>query len=287
MYHCSQCNPNRKSTKLFQVDNYWIYECSKCTHRFADVSLSSIHAEVCYGDDYFEGGKAGYPDYLADGEMLRKRGHYYGGKMNQFMSPGKMLDVGAAAGFILKGFTDKGWTGMGIEPNLKMSNYAQQEFGLNVVNTTVEAFTSELKFDLISMIQVLPHFYDLNQALRKLASLTKKGGYWLIETWNKDSLTARILQKGWHEYSPPSVLHWFSPKTIKFFVEVYGMAFVAQGRPVKKISGAHAKSLLAYKFADSVLEKPYRIASKLIPDKWSFPYPAEDLFWILLKKVKE
>ena len=62
-----------------------------------------------YGDDYFFEGGAGYSDDTSEGDMLRKRGGYYAEMINKLTKePGVMLDVGAAAGFLLKGFTDKG-----------------------------------------------------------------------------------------------------------------------------------------------------------------------------------
>ena len=284
MFHCSQCPSGMPHQKMFEVEGYWVYECPRCAHRFADLETSTQHTEAVYGDDYFEGGKAGYPDYLQEREMLIKRGRYYGEILQQYTQPGEMLDVGAAAGFLLEGFTQCGWQGMGIEPNARMSEYAHREFGLTVVNTPLEFFQSDKKFDLISMIQVLPHFYDLQLALTRLEEVTKPGGYWLIETWNKDSLTARLTGKNWHEYSPPSVLHWFSPATVQFFGKQFGMKMVAKGRPSKKISAAHAKSLLSYKMQGKLAGSLLRPILKMIPDQLAIPYPAEDLFWMLLKK---
>ena len=57
--------------------------------------------------------------------MLIKRGEYYPNKMDKFMSPGQVLDIGAAAGFILKGVENKGWLGTGIEPNNSMVEYGK------------------------------------------------------------------------------------------------------------------------------------------------------------------
>ncbi len=284
MFRCSQCQPGTQKKKLFKAEGYWIYECSKCSHQFADVQTNAEHADSVYGDDYFVGGKAGYPDYVRDASLLTKRGIYYGKVLQKYMPPGSILDIGAAAGFILKGFTQCGWQGIGVEPNARMSAFATNEVGVDVRHGTIEDLEIDRQFDLVSMIQVLPHFYDLNKGLERVAALTKPGGYWLIETWNKDSRTARFLKSAWHEYSPPSVLHWFSPKTIAFFGGALGMKVIARGRPTKKISGAHAKSLISYKIENKPVDKVIRPLLRLIPEKLNIPYPAEDLFWILLQK---
>lgn len=284
MFCCMHCSKDRTSEKVFAVNGYWIMECSECQHRFAEIETSDSHPKKVYSDEYFEGGGAGYPNYIQEGAMLKERGAYYGQILNRFTSPGYMLDVGAAAGFLLKGFLQTGWKGLGVEPNARMAAYGREELGVEIICSSVEALSMDRSFDLISMVQVLPHFYDLNRALEKLAGLTSPGGYWLIETWNKDSLTARLTGRNWHEYSPPSVLHWFSPETVKHFGSRYGMKFVAKGRPKKKISGAHIKSLLTYKLQNKKGTGMIKKILSMLPDETNFPYPAEDLFWILLKK---
>lgn len=284
MFNCPNCLPDRKIIKKMEVNGYWISDCSQCNHRFAEISSDASHAETVYSDDYFHGGKDGYPNYLASQAQVEARGRYYARLMKKYTQPGKVLDVGAAAGFVLKGLVDGGWEGTGVEPNPAMAAYALDTLGLNVKCGTVEGFESPEPFDLITMIQVLPHFYDLWKGLEVLAGHTRPGGHWLIETWNKDSLAARAFGKRWHEYSPPSVLHWFSPKTISYFADQFGFHKVASGITFKKITGAHAKSLLGHKLESIPGGKAAGKLLNIVPDRLSVPYLSDDLFWILLKK---
>ncbi|MDX2247022.1 MAG: class I SAM-dependent methyltransferase [Bacteroidia bacterium] len=239
------------------------------------------HTQKVYGDEYFEGGKDGYPDYLLEKKLLINRGKTYGKLVKKYREPGYILDVGSAAGFILKGFMEEGWKGEGLEPNAKMAAYGQNELNLSIANMPVELFESEKFFDLITMIQVLPHFFDLKKGLEVLSSHTKPGGYWLIETWNRNSLTAKIMKESWHEYSPPSVLHWFTPQSLTDLCARLGFHFVAKGKKIKYINTTHAKTLLAHSLQSTVLKK---LVSTLVPGNLTLPYPSEDLFWILLKK---
>ena len=48
--------------------------------------------------------------------------------------------------------------------------------------------------------------------------------------------------------------------------------------------GADAKSLLAHTLGPSGRSRLATSMIGLIPDRLSLPYPAEDLFWILLRK---
>jgi SAM-dependent methyltransferase len=279
---CPICHGS--SQRLFNKDQYWVRGCSVCQHRFLELHPTSGHVHQVYGDDYFQGGGAGYPDYLAESTLLRRHGKQYARLLSRYMPIGTMLDVGAAAGFVLQGFIDAGWQGRGIEPNQRMVDYARTQLHLQVDPGTLEQSSGQECYDLITMIQVVAHFFDIQKALATASTSTKPGGYWLIETWNRQSWMARLLGKNWHEYSPPSVLQWFSPEGICQAAAQHHFREVARGRPAKWIGGAHAKSLLRYKLNGAPFERLLSQGLNLIPDELAIPYPAEDLFWILLQK---
>ena len=280
---CPICQQD--SASVFVKDNYDIRSCNRCSHRFTQPAAeTSNHVNTVYGDDYFLNGKAGYTDYLSEEKLLRDRGRRYAEMLNRITPAGRILDVGAAAGFILQGFIDGGWTGKGIEPNDRMASVARSRLGLEVLTGMLENLPVDEQYDAVSMIQVLPHFVDPKHAMSVVASVLKPGGLMLIETWNRSSWTARMMGSNWHEYSPPSVLHWFDPPGVAQLAGQFGLVEVSRGRPSKKISAGHAKSLLKYKLGRSL---PGRAASKMLdicPDQLVFPYPAEDLFWMILRR---
>ena len=272
------------SEVVFTAHGYGIRDCGSCEHRFADLATSPAHTQQIYGDQYFQGGGAGYPDYLGEARILRNHGRWYAERIATHLKPGTMLDVGAAAGFVLQGFTDHGWQSDGIEPNPKIAEYAREELKLSVQAGALESLQANKMYDLVSMIQVIAHFADLRQALQVAADATKPSGYWLIETWNKDSWAARLFGQNWHEYSPPSVLHWFSPTTLKTLAAQFGFHEIAHGRPSKWINGGHAKSLLQYKLQSVPLGRQAGKLLNLLPEYLPLPYLADDLFWMLLRK---
>ena len=279
---CPICQHN--SNVFFTAHGYGIRDCSGCGHRFADLTTSLAHTEAVYGDQYFQGGGAGYPDYLGEARILRDHGRWYGKRLRKYVPTGTLLDVGAAAGFVLQGFVDCGWQGDGIEPNARMAEHARQQLGLNVQAGALESLNPAKTYDLVSLIQVIAHFADLRQALQVAANATKPHGYWLIETWNKDSFAARLFGQNWHEYSPPSVLHWFAPTTLKTLAAQFGFAEIARGRPSKWINGGHATSLVQYKLQGIPLGRQAGKLLDLLPEHMPLPYLADDLFWMLLQK---
>jgi 2-polyprenyl-3-methyl-5-hydroxy-6-metoxy-1,4-benzoquinol methylase len=269
------------SRRLFTIRGYWFRECHSCQHRFVEMDANAHHIDQVFNDRYFTDGGAGYTDYLREAHLLRERGRWYGRVVQRHIPPGTVLDVGAAAGFILQGFMDCGWHGTGIEPNARMAQHARDVLGVRVMTDALHSFQSNEQYDLVSMIQVIAHFVDPRGAVHKARQLLTPGGALLIETWNCHSVTARLFGRQWHEYSPPSVLQCFSLTSLRRLTAQCDFQEIAHGRPSKWISGGHAKSLLRYMFGDAAWSKRL---TDWIPEHWSVPYPAEDLFWILLKK---
>lgn len=263
----------------FQAHGYWIAECGACGHRSANVANDrQSHVTAVYDDSYFSDGGAGYANYLQEADLLRERGRTYGWLTRRYTDPGRLLDVGAAAGFVLRGFLDTNWSGIGVEPNPAMAEFARSHVGVDVRCSAFEDFRSEERFDMVSMIQVVAHFMDPGEAIRHAASFLRPGGVLLIETWDRRSWTARLFGKYWHEYSPPSVLHWFSKTGLRGLAVRHGLIEVARGRPQRSILLGHAVSLIRHKtnVAGAFLDA--------LPKGLSAPYPGDDLFWAIYRK---
>lgn len=274
--NCPICGSNSKV--IFEAKGFPIRDCLKCQHRFAAAVANEDSLPIIYNDSYFFSGGGGYPNYLDEAEPLRMRGIWYSKKVINEFEPGRLLDVGSAAGFVMQGFQDSGWDCTGLEPNVSMAKHGREQLGLDLREGSFEAFASSEQFDLISMIQVAAHFYDPKSAFGNAYRHLRRGGHLLIETWDRDSWPARILGRHWAEYSPPSVLHWFSKVSLTQLLEEQGFKLAKSGRPMKRISGSHAKSLLKYRIGDQFF-------LKFFPDKVSIPYPPVDLFWALYKRI--
>jgi 2-polyprenyl-3-methyl-5-hydroxy-6-metoxy-1,4-benzoquinol methylase len=281
--NCPVCN-NENTQLKFLKNGFRILNCRNCSHVFTDFKPTEKEVEDIYSDDYFHKGGAGYDDYTLEKDMLIKRGEYYAEKMNKFMEPGKVLDIGAAAGFILKGFENKGWKGTGIEPNNSMVEYGKKIVDIHIKKGTLETTDLEEKFDLVVLIQVVAHLYDIRTSLARVYHFLKPNGYVLIETWDNDSFTAKIFGKNWHEYSPPGTFNFFSQRTLDKLMLQYHFSKIAGGTPKKSIHSKHAKSLIKHKLLESKRLKWLARITSLIPGDLTLPYPSEDLFWALYKK---
>jgi 2-polyprenyl-3-methyl-5-hydroxy-6-metoxy-1,4-benzoquinol methylase len=272
-------------TVQFSKHGYEIADCDNCRHRQTilgpDHAGRGVHVAEVYGDTYFTDGGAGYVDYLAEGPMLRDRGHKYGEILKRHRSSGTVLDVGAAAGFLMQGMGSLGFKTVGIEPNNTMAEHGRSQLDLDLRTGSLEDAEISESFEIVSMIQVMAHFVDPLAVLEKVRSLTVPGGLLLVETWDRDSRTARTLGHRWHEYSPPSVLHWWGRDELRRVLSRVGYRQLDTGRMTKWIAGHHAKSLLSN--GGGAGQK----VGRLIPGSLRIPYPSEDLFWALYERSAE
>ena len=279
---CPICNS--ASHPEFVKHGHTILTCDSCHHQFIEIPQSPEHTNQVYDDGYFFDGQSGYLDYTKEADLLTAHGERYGNLLQKYTQTGTVFDVGSAAGFILKGLQQKGWNGKGIEPNDTMASYARQKLQIDVETGIFEQYESKEQFDLVTMIQVIAHFYDVRKALEIAHKLLRKDGILLIETWDRGSLPARLLGSNWHEYSPPSVVNWFSLDGMNTLAQQCGFEEIAHGRPDKRINGLHAKSLVKYKLETMAGGRMLGKLLNVIPDNLQIPYPSFDLFWVLYRR---
>lgn len=256
-----------------------INDCQSCNHQFAIPENIDSHILETYDDDYFFGDGAGYENYLDESRLLIARGEYYGTILAKHINVGSVVDVGSAAGFLLKGMANKGWAGLGVEPNQRLVKYAQESLGIHSICSSFESFAAERQFDAVSMIQVISHVVNAKQAIVKAAELLIPGGLLLIETWDRSSWTARLLGRRWHEYSPPSVLHWFTRARLTQLISEHGFTIVESGRPQRWIQVGHAKSLLRHKYGTLL-----STALAWLPSNLQIPYFGDDLIYVIARR---
>jgi len=274
---CPICDGS--SAFRFTISGVPIRRCAYCGHGFADYSVAARHLETVYGDDYFSSVGPGYRDYLSEAGLLQQQGQRYGALISRYAPHGRVLDVGSAAGFIAAGMRDAGLAVTLLEPNERMASYASNSLRLSTHNVALENLEIREAYDAISMIQVVMHFFDPRRAFAAAARATRSPGYWLIEAWRADSAVAYVLGRNWHVYNPPSVLNYFTMKSLDLLAAEFGFVRIATGRPRKIITAGHAAALFEFLTSRS---KALRLAPSIVnrlPRSFRLPYPGDDIFW--------
>jgi SAM-dependent methyltransferase len=134
------------------------------------------------------------------------------------IKPGKFLDIGCGLGWILS-YLNNSWDKHGIEISKVASIHASQ-FG-KIHNGTLETFPDS-DYDVIVMNHVIEHLQDPISAIKKIHSLLKAKGIFIIGTPDFDSAAARRYGKNFRLLHDPTHISLFSLDSMHRFLRDHG-----------------------------------------------------------------
>jgi 2-polyprenyl-3-methyl-5-hydroxy-6-metoxy-1,4-benzoquinol methylase len=217
-------------------DGYDIVQCHSCGVFFrADLPDSDSLREI-YGAAYFaasagDTGGQGYADYLGEEANHRANAQARLRLLERHLAPGRLLDVGCAAGFFLDEARGAGWDGQGVEVSSGMVDHGKERLGLSVhdapfADVELDAGT----FDAVTMWDYIEHSADPAGDLRHASQLLRSGGVLALSTGDARSMIARLSGSRWHLLTPrhhnffftrPSLQHAFTNAGLKVELMTY------------------------------------------------------------------
>jgi SAM-dependent methyltransferase len=217
---CGLCGSTERRLK-FKDGPFAVVTCTRCdltyvTPRLIDAAL----IEQVYDEGYWSSDAAkvrGYTDYRADAPLyLRTYERRFEVVERHFPRPGRVLDIGCAAGYFLSIAQRRGWDVTGYEPSDAIRPEALARLGAGRVRggEFANAGFEKGSFDLVTYWDVIEHIPDGVAALRGAAELLKPGGKLLIETQNVNSRAAKLLGPRWQHYKHAEHIYHYNPATI-------------------------------------------------------------------------
>ena len=190
-----------------------IYECTKCKIIFSELIFKMDQNQI----------EKSYQD-VADNKYISqiKYKEYYfkklTNKINRFINKDmNVLEIGSYYGVLGSILREKVKNYSGLELSVHGSNYAKNNFNLNIYNESIENHLKKnVKYDLIIMADVIEHFKDPFNVLSQVNKLLNQDGKLILTTFNIDSLYAKITGKNYHWIIPFHMV-FFSNKTLEIF----------------------------------------------------------------------
>jgi SAM-dependent methyltransferase len=178
-------------------DGLPVRQCPFCGVLFVDPTPNAVALLRYYDDDYFDGGKDFFHgvDYRDIRDRSIANGSVTGHRelVVHFDLAGKaVLDIGCATGALLQTLKPHGPARLvGIDVADSAVAYGRERYRLDLRRTDLEhaGFASE-EFDIIMMIDVIEHIYDLRGFLRETSRILKGGGAIFISTPNARAFEA-------------------------------------------------------------------------------------------------
>lgn len=141
---------------------------------------------------------------------------------------GSVLDVGCGTGLLLERLGRYGHLRrVGIEPAADLAEFARRWAGCEIHHVPIERFSSDGRFDVITLINVLSHIRPLAGLFESLRSLLAGGGKVIIKTGELESGVRRGDVRDW---SLGQHLHFLGIGTMDYICRRYGFEILAHER---------------------------------------------------------
>jgi 2-polyprenyl-3-methyl-5-hydroxy-6-metoxy-1,4-benzoquinol methylase len=249
--------------------------------QYAERAPSDAALHAMYDERYFNGAVGGYPDYLQDEAVHRKRARAYLRAIGrQCRSPGRLLDVGCATGFFLDEARTLGWRVTGCEVSAWAAAYASERLALEVeVGPFPSPTLAGRQFDVVTFLNVFEQLHDPRAVESALRDLVVPGGLVAIETWDSGALVARLLGSRWHQYRPRNTPVYLNRRSLaELFRSVHWelVTYRAHAKGISLRNGLHILGI------DLPAATGHGAAAWL--GALTVPYRLGDLVWVVLRR---
>jgi len=142
--------------------------------------------------------------------------------MQRYWQSGRILDVGCFTGKFLSAAKEAKWQAIGLEISEEAVEYSYNQLGLDVrQGTLIDTDLGTEAFDIITMFDVLEHFQEPMENLKKVVHLLHPKGILYIETPNFSSIPRSLLGKEWNVFFPWH-FYYFNARTISNTLKLAG-----------------------------------------------------------------
>ncbi|MFW6162086.1 MAG: class I SAM-dependent methyltransferase, partial [Planctomycetota bacterium] len=193
-----------------------IVRCRRCglvyaTPQPGDAALASL-----YADAYFtERSHPGEPAYVENRAGLERFFDDRLRRLERFVPPGRLLEVGSNLGYLLNAAGRRGWQAVGLELSEFAVRYAREHFAVDIRGQALEdAGFEQAAFDAVVMRDVLEHVRDPRATLAETHRVLRAGGVLALSAPNFASLDARLGGPAWRHLHPEQHLYHFAPDTL-------------------------------------------------------------------------
>ncbi len=200
---CEVCS-GTEFTSLFEKDEHRWVRCKTCALERIDPAPADATLSAIYGKHYYDAWGL-HDDVSTVGDLKKATFAYVLGQLPQLPRGSKLLDCGAATGFLLEIAKQRGLEPYGVELSEFGANAIAEKFGADrafrgEIENARFADAGEGSFQAITMCDYIEHVRDPKRVLERAGTLLAPGGVLALTTPDTDSLTHRGLGKGWSHY---------------------------------------------------------------------------------------
>ena len=194
---------------------FGLMQCADCNSIFLSPR-PCVEAMSAYYDDYYENDASAKID---DRQTLRAQRHFR--RLARHAKPGRLLEIGAGDGYLLKTARDAGWQVEGLELSRPRVERAKKWFDLDLVQDDLSSLSLQIGgYDAVVMFQLIEHVHDPRALIRRSFELLKPGGVLMMSTPNVLAYARKVRDV--NSWRIPRHLFFFTPMTLVQTVEKAG-----------------------------------------------------------------
>lgn len=222
---CYYCSSPHTDLYLLVDHTYSLYICETCSLVFTHPRHTST--AISHTNDLLYDSNDEQTSRLAiyDKEYGRAKKHIK--EIQNYVSPGKLLDVGCSYGICVKVASDMGFLASGIEPAKGAAIYAKKILHVPVFQGTLEkAHFKKNSFDVVTLYDVLEHIPTIKPFLQEVRKILKPDGILVVQSPNIQSFAAEILKTHWNWLLIPHHLWHFTPASLSYVLTHEGFSVI-------------------------------------------------------------
>jgi SAM-dependent methyltransferase len=222
---CNICQ-STDMLQIYEKGNLPISQCANCglvqaNPRLPQEEIWKRYSPTYFWDEYMPAHSAPNGEYHE--AFHRHRNMPLLNLLRPFKQQGTLLEVGCAAGFMLKVAEAEGWQVKGLELMESAVQYANETLGIEVIEGTLDdANLAESSFDAIALIETVEHLLDPMAVLQKAHTLLRPGGALLVAVPNQNSLMHKWYGIDWSVLSPAEHLYYFTDDSMEKLLKKIG-----------------------------------------------------------------
>lgn len=197
---------------IYENNNYGLLLHNNIAYLCDNYGKVEINPPI-YEDNYFEGDKlisGGYGDYLnqSSWRIEKSNRQLYDIKNITKLTSGVALDVGSGYGFFRKALENNNFIHYGVEISKFAANVSKTIYGFDSFVGNLYDFNTDIKFDLITLWDVIEHIPDTNSFFIKIFDLLKSDGILVVKTPNIYCPEVNIFGPYYHSFKREHLVYF-------------------------------------------------------------------------------
>jgi 2-polyprenyl-3-methyl-5-hydroxy-6-metoxy-1,4-benzoquinol methylase len=203
--------------------------------------LTEIYDARYFRDDPGCPDLQGYADYLSDASSHRRNARRRLRVLAAYRDvPGRLLDVGCAAGFFVAEAEAQGWDAQGVDVSEEIVAWGRAHVSERLAAMPfVRVELTPASVHAVTMWDYIEHSIDPQSDLERVHKILEPGGLLALSTGDVRSVVARWSGRRWHLLTPRHHNYFFSAVTLGRMLRGAGLEVVSEAHNAAWYSMEH------------------------------------------------